>query len=237
MECLALKQIADPVSSETAIDFVGLNIRADESRFRSDGAWNSFLRANRAVETFMAADQQRWRNQQFIVSVLNLRQEGAGMVVEAINVDKPKQRAYLLSYDSFKGMRGQILKYYIDEVLRIYGVGEDASSQTGFGDHVIGRIEFTCGPEQFKEKVKRNAEYENWEYEDSDDEQEPTPHKYVPVIVQLGNADPKSISPVKQDKAKIKNKKKATQAKKIAWTNEDRTRASIVMQKWWKMLV
>ena len=237
MECLALKQIADPVSSETAIDFVGLNIRADESRFQSDGAWNSFLRSNRAIETFMAADQQRWRNQQFIVSVLNLKQEGAGMVVEAINVDKPKQRAYLLSYDSFKGMRGQILKYYIDEVLRIYGVGEDASSQTGFGDHVIGRIEFACGPEQFKKKVKNNAEYENWEYEDSDDEEESTPHRYVPVVVQLGNSDLKSISPVKQDKDKIKNKKKATQAKKIDWTNEDRTRASIVMQKWWKMLV
>jgi hypothetical protein len=57
MECLALKQIADPVSAETTIDFVGLNIRADESRFRSDVAWNSFLRSNRAIETFMAADQ------------------------------------------------------------------------------------------------------------------------------------------------------------------------------------
>ena len=92
------------------------------------------------------------------------------MVVEAINVDKPKQRAYLLSHDSFKGMRGQILKYYIDEKLRIYGVGEDGSSQTGFGDHVIGRIEFASDPEQFKKKVKNNPQYENWEYEDSDDE-------------------------------------------------------------------
>ena len=155
------------------------------------------------------------------------------MVVEAINVDKPKQRAYLLSYDSFKGMRGQILKYYVDEMLRIYGVGEDASSQTGFGDHVIGRIEFACGPEQFKKKVKNNAEYENWEYEDSDDEAVPTPHRYVPVVVQLANSDLKPISPVKKDQ----NKKKSTQSKKIAWTNEDRIRASIVMQKWWKMLV
>jgi len=57
MECLALKQVEDPVSAATTIDFVGLNIRADESRFCSDTAWNAFLRSSRATETFMAADQ------------------------------------------------------------------------------------------------------------------------------------------------------------------------------------
>jgi hypothetical protein len=77
--------------------------------------------------------------------------------------------------------------------------------------------------------VKNNAEYENWEYEDSDDEEESTPHRYVPVVIQLGNSEPKSISLAKKDNAKEKNKQKSTQSKKIDWTNEDRTRAVIVM--------
>lgn len=89
----------------------------------------------------MAADVQRWRNQEFIVSVFNLQKEGGGYVVEAINIDKPEQRAYLLSYDNFDGFRGPILKYYIDEYLKIYDDSQK-SDQTGFGNYVIKEIKF-----------------------------------------------------------------------------------------------
>jgi len=37
--------------------------------------------------------------------------------------------------------------------------------------------------------VKNNVQYENWEYEDSDPEEESAPHKYVPVVVELANSD------------------------------------------------
>ena len=53
-----------------------------------------------------------------------MKSEGAGYVVEAINVDRPHQRAYILQYDGFKGMRGQVLKYFIDEKLKIFGSKE-----------------------------------------------------------------------------------------------------------------
>lgn len=186
MECLALKQVEDPVSAATTIDFVGLKIRADESRFCSDAAWNAFLRSSRATETFMAADQQRWRNQHFIVTVYNLKREGAGMVVEAIDVDKPHQRAYILSYDSFKGMRGEILKFYIDEKLRIFGSdAEKTSTQTGFGSDVIGYIEFTCDPEEFKTRLETDSQYWNWEYEADHDEDDQPEQQYQPVVVDL----------------------------------------------------
>lgn len=93
------------------------------------------------------------------------------MLVEAIDVDKPHQRAYILSYDSFKGMRGEILKFYIDEKLRIFGSDEDrTSTQTGFGSHVIGYIEFACDPEEFKQQLERDPQYWNWEYENDEDE-------------------------------------------------------------------
>lgn len=107
------------------------------------------------------------------------------MVVEAIDVDKPHQRAYILSYDSFKGMRGEILKFYIDEKLRIFGGdAEQTSTQTGFGSHVIGYIEFACDPEEFKKKLKTNSQYWNWEYED-DDEDDQIEQQYQPVVVDL----------------------------------------------------
>ena len=94
-------------------------------------------------------------------------------MVEAISVDKPHQRAYILDIESFKGMRGSILKYYIDEKLRIFAANETkASSQTGYGDHVIDRIAFASNPEQFILKLKGNKQYEDWQFEDSDLEEE-----------------------------------------------------------------
>ena len=75
-------------------------------------------------------------------------------------------------------MRGEILKFYIDEKLRIFGNDtEKTSTQTGFGSHVIDHIEFSCGPEEFKnalaeKKSKTNSRYWNWEYENSDAEED-----------------------------------------------------------------
>jgi hypothetical protein len=86
----------------------------------------------------MAQDLQRWKNQNFIVSVYNMKQYGGEIIFEAINVDKPHQRAYITDTDTLKGMRGKILLYYIDQALKIYGEGEgptynkEKSDQFGF---------------------------------------------------------------------------------------------------------
>jgi hypothetical protein len=250
MECLALKQIEDPVSGETTIDFVGLNIRADEARFRSDKAWNHYLRSNRFTESFMAQDQQRWKNQNFAVSVYNMKQYGGQIIFEAINVDKPHQRAYITDIDTLKGMRGQILLYYIDQALKIYAEGEgpsyrkEKSSQYGFTG-VINSIEFSCDPEKFRKRLAKNPDYENWDYEKSDDELEAERKEpqYIPTVVAIDagkkSDDENKKKEEEERRRKEIEKKKAAAVKnrKTDWTYEDQRRAAIVMQKWMKMVL
>lgn len=248
MECLALKQIKDPVSGETTIDFVGLNIRADEVRFRSDKAWNHYLRSNRFTESFMAQDQQRWRNQNFAISVYNMKQYGGQIIFEAINVDKPHQRAYITDIDTLKGMRGKILLHYIDQALKVYGEGEgpsykqEKSNQYGFTG-VINSIEFSCDPEKFRQRLAKNPDYANWDYEKSDDEleQEREEPKYMPTVVAVDAEKKAEEEKIKEEEERrrkeIEKKKAAAAKKKNDWTYEDQRRAAIVMQKWMKMVI
>jgi hypothetical protein len=63
--------------------------------------------------------------------------------VEAVHIDCPWERAYIM-FDSIGGMRGDVLKYYIDEELCIYESAEKAEEEignlsTGFGKK-IGHI-------------------------------------------------------------------------------------------------
>lgn len=84
----------------------------------------SNIRATGGLEFFMSQDLQRWRNQNFACSVYNTRNHGGGFLVEAVNVDKPLQRAYMRT-PTLMGMRGQILKFYIDSMLKIIGANDE----------------------------------------------------------------------------------------------------------------
>jgi len=93
-------------------------------------------------------------------------------LVEAANVDMPYQRAYI-KLSTMEGMRGNILKYYVDQMLKIYADGEEVSIEdinkdksTGYGDHVIGFIEFVVLPSLFKSRMAKDPVYHNWKYEE-----------------------------------------------------------------------
>lgn len=66
----------------------------------------------------MAQDVQRWRNQNIVCSVFNAKYHGGGYLVEAINVDRNMQRAYL-RVPTLVGMRGELLRYFVDSQLKI----------------------------------------------------------------------------------------------------------------------
>ena len=167
MECLELKQCIYESTSEINVKQVEINIRSDEARFRSDDAWNCWLTDFGKVEQFMAQDIQRWRNQTFACSIYNL---DGHFLVEAVNVDEPQQRAYLTLH-TLKGMRGKILMYYIDQMLKIYSKDQaqlkraNIDQQTGFGQE-ISFINFKCTPEVFSKRMAKNPDYTNWEWED-----------------------------------------------------------------------
>lgn len=116
MECLALKQQGDDLQNE--INIICFYIRNEEKRFRSDIEWNNWLHSVGRIEQYMAQDIQRWRNQNFACSVYHLKDSINQFLVEAINVDRPEERAYL-TLPTLKGMRGQVLLYYIDQMLKI----------------------------------------------------------------------------------------------------------------------
>lgn len=73
----------------------------------------------------MAQDVQRWRNQNIVCSVFNAAHHGGGYLVEAINVDRNLQRAYL-RVPTLVGIRGELLRHYVDSMLKILSK-EDAS--------------------------------------------------------------------------------------------------------------
>lgn len=132
----------------------------------------------------MSQDLTRWKNQNFACSVYNTRYQGGGYLIEAIHVDKPSERAYL-RLDTFMGMRGEILKYYIDSSVRILGEHDtikNTDTQTGFGaGNVVDRIEFVCTPEAFRGRMSKDPNYANWEYEPLPAEEKPVGFKEAEV--------------------------------------------------------
>lgn len=71
----------------------------------------------------MVQDEQRWRNQNFACTIYNTEELGGGFLVEAVNIDKPHQRAYI-RLKTLVGLRGLALKFFLDEKLRILGENE-----------------------------------------------------------------------------------------------------------------
>lgn len=88
-------------------------------------------------------------------------------MVEAINVDKPDQRVYA-RLPSLGGMRGQILRHYIDACLRFTN-SEGSIEESGFADADMQKIVFTQNPEQFKKSMAREPKFRNWSYEAVDE--------------------------------------------------------------------
>jgi len=77
----------------------------------------------------------------------------------------PEERAFI-RLNSMKGMRGAVLKYYIDGELKLYANEEEAmmgieDDGTGFGGRV-GFIEFAMQPDVFKRRMMNNADYADW---------------------------------------------------------------------------
>jgi hypothetical protein len=121
----------------------------------------------------MAQDVQRWENQNFAVTVYRVGSDRFPFTIEAINIDKPHQRASI-PMSSLFGMRGKILKFYIDECIKIYHkdqAEDDApDSQFGFGG-VIDHIGVSCVPEAFRKKMNTTKLFANWTYENEKENQ------------------------------------------------------------------
>ena len=67
----------------------------------------------------MVQDPKEWKNQSFTVTVYNTLgskhyDEENQFIIEAVNVLKPYQRAYL-NLKSLENLRGELLYEYIDE--------------------------------------------------------------------------------------------------------------------------
>lgn len=180
MENLLLRQKRNAATGEINIKIAGLKIRNMEFKFSSDYAWMSHVRATTGLEEHMSQDLQRWRNQNFACTVYNARHYGGGFLVEAVNVDKPHQRAYWRR-PTLMGMRGEILKFYIDSQLKILGTKDkgltgaaNVDLSTGFGDdNVIDRLEFACTPEEFRKRMSKDPDYSHWVYEKLGDAEKP----------------------------------------------------------------
>lgn len=179
MENLLLRQKKNAATGEINIKIAGLKIRNMEYKYSSDHAWIGHVRMTGQLEEHMSQDLQRWRNQNFACTVYNARNRGGGFWVEAVNVDKPHQRAYL-RLATMMGMRGEILKFYIDSMLKIVGSKDEGLKaanvdlSTGFGDdNVIERLEFACTPEEFRQRMNQDPDYCHWEYEKLEEEEKP----------------------------------------------------------------
>ena len=74
-----------------------------------------------------------------------------------------------------EGMRGEILKYFIDKMLKIYetekkdefqdedDLGQHKDMGIGFGQK-LDHIELACKPATFRRKMARDPNYHSWEY-------------------------------------------------------------------------
>ena len=119
MENLVLKQVIKPATGEVKISICGLMIREGEDKFASEEKWVSHLRSHRLPETFMTQDVQRWRNQGINCTVYNAQERDQCYIIEAIHIDRPYERAYY-NYPTLKGMRGQILRFFVDSMLKVF---------------------------------------------------------------------------------------------------------------------
>jgi len=121
MENIRLRQERNSLNREINIKKVSLQIRNNESRFECDMAYNKWLHQSGETERFMSQDIQRWRNQDFACTVYQKgnHEQGTTYWIEAVHVDSYKERA-IKFVSSMGGMRGEILKYYIDSMLAIY---------------------------------------------------------------------------------------------------------------------
>ena len=97
MQNILLEQSIDQKSGEVMIESVGLRI-ADLD----------------AKSDFLAAEQMRRQGQNFIVSVFRYPK---GVMVEAINIDRPHQRAYLLNPVALEGLLGKQLQEHLEKHL------------------------------------------------------------------------------------------------------------------------
>lgn len=138
-------------------------------------------------------------------------------------------------------MRGQILLFYIDQMLKIYEAEDDeladdgkrhsSNSQYGFSG-VIGKIAFECTPEKFRKRMAKNPDYCCWDYEKSDDELEEEQATYAPSVV-LKKDEIKPIPAAAPSKKNVAVKP----PKPIEYTVEDKQRSAIVLQKCLKMVI
>ena len=110
------------------------------------------------------------------------------------------------------GMRGQILKFYIDSQLKIVGQKDQADlivdkntanydQSIGFGDeHVIESIIFSCTPEQFRKRMSIDRNYCMWQYEKLGDEERQAGFEEP----EGGSYDPEEAAREEQHQQKLK---------------------------------
>lgn len=119
MNNLILRQDFNKKTGELEINHIGCFIRRHEQWYKTDYTWLEYLRKTPdIVEFFMTQDVHRWKNQNIVVTVYNTRYQGGGYLIEAINIDRPTQRAYIRVASLF-GMRGELLNHYMDTQVRL----------------------------------------------------------------------------------------------------------------------
>jgi hypothetical protein len=155
MENLILRQIVNANTGEININVVGLKIRNQQDRFLNDATWISSLRGSLEPEIFMTQIYKRWNNRNVALSVYNAKYQGGGYLIEAINVDRPLERAYVRVH-TLGGMRGAVLCEYLEESLKI------------LSDQALDVIAFDCSTGAFKARMKTNSKFKDWVYEPVD---------------------------------------------------------------------
>jgi hypothetical protein len=83
---------------------------------------------------------------------------GGGYLIEAINVDKPLERA-CYRVPTLGGMRGQILGQYIESSLKV------------LSEESLDVMAFECSPEVFKSRMAMDYRFKDWQYEEIDDQE------------------------------------------------------------------
>lgn len=157
---------------------------------------------NKQIETFMSQDIQRWKNRRYACTIYHCEYEGKmTYIVECIHVDRPKERTYI-RLENLQGMRGEILKFYVDSELKLSAkdeqVDENKDTSVGYDETWVDSIEFSCQPNQFKKKTQKNGSiYSNWKFEDDTKKLD---DKYAPKFIKL-NLDKVETSKVEKEAA------------------------------------
>lgn len=205
LDCLVVRQKLNQRYNEAEVQEIALEIRKGVERFESEQTWQAHLKKHKIVEHFMAQDKQRWKNQDFACSVFfagfriaadragGERELEEGYVVEAVNVDKPGERAYLY-VKSLAGMRGTALQAYIDEELRLEGrkkrrgrKGGAEAEQAGDAD-AVQRVYFARSAEEFLAEYKAELAAEAEEDEEAEQEEQ-APVELPPHLSALSAAE------------------------------------------------